>query len=94
MKAKSQSTYTALSQGKYKSIDFHWMSHNRGFPYKDMEVMTKKKKKKSHSGISYGSRGLEVNHPGQLTLSDQKDVPHHMALCLGIKTGEKEEEGK
>lgn len=50
MKAKSQSTYTALSQGKYKSIDFHWMSHNRGFPYKDMEVMTKKKK--NHTPVS------------------------------------------
>lgn len=60
MKAKSKSTYTALSQGKNKSIDFHWMSHNRGysssyFPYKDMEVM----KKNSNSSLGYGARGLQ-----------------------------------
>ena len=36
---------------------------------------------------------LEGTQPGQLAQTDQRDIPHHVALCLAMTAGGKEEGG-
>ena len=40
------------------------------------------------------TRSWEGTQPGQLTLTDQRDIPHHTTSCSAIKTGGRRRKGR